>query len=566
MCGICGIFGHNDSLQNRTMFEALLHRGPDGNAVVDFPWGNLGFCRLDIFGSSGLNQPVKSQDGRTALVFNGEIYNFEELAKDRRVPAGVQNEAELILHLFLAYGKDAFSRLKGMFAIAILSSEKLILVRDPLGIKPLVFCFDGGKVLFASEIKSLLRVCSFTPEIDRSALAETAVFGFIKDLGKTMFRGIEQVLPGSCIEFGKGKMDIFRFYHLPLSFRDSNSRLSSETVETFDRLMRTSASSYFRHSKHKQAIYLSGGIDSTLIAYFLQSQSDKPLNTFTLFDTLELPDREHAALIAKELRTTHYEHQTDFTECLRVFRHYLFHYESIVTDGIFNVLGSLAFHILTEIISKNFKVAYCGEGADELFGGYYWAHTHPLGMGDRLRARAACICQGRTHVNEFINTKFPDDDSQIEAMRNNIFDLLNGPGLTNCHLWSVDRSSSAFSIEARPLFLNDDVRNWALSLPVECKVSASKETKLILKKYAEFLGNGVIQTVAQRKKLGMPAALSKSLGELIAFSETSFRERGSKEEQPHKEFDGFLFTDLEKFMFDEFFKLFIINRGKIPQL
>src|SRR5208283_717901 len=101
---------------------------------------------------------------------------------------------------------------------------------------------------------------------------------------------------------------------------------------------------------------------------------------------------------------------------------------------------------------------YCGEGADELFGGYYWMHTHPLGFGDRLRARAGQVNNGNTKIHDYILERFPNDNSKEDSIRKEIFDMLIGPGLTNCHLWSVDRSSSAFSFEARPLYLYDDIR------------------------------------------------------------------------------------------------------------
>ena len=259
-----------------------------------------------------------------------------------------------------------------------------------------------------------------------------------------------------------------------------------------------------------------------------------------------------------------FEFKTDEEECLKFLDHYLYHYESLVTDGIFNVLGSLAFHILSHKISKSHKVAYCGEGADELFGGYYWMHSHPLGLGDRLRARSAAVNNGRTGIHEYIMKKFPDDDTKASDMRREIFDFLMGPGLTNCHLWSVDRSSSAFSFEARPLYLFDDIRKWALSLSIENKVSNDLKTKLILKEYAISTGNPLLHEISERKKIGMPSALSVSLNKLISYSEKEFKSSQGKNDLPHKEFAAFLHTDLEKLLFDKFYQLFVIDRGKVP--
>ncbi len=564
MCGICGVFGTKDSSQTSTMLNALLHRGPDGNKISHSPWGSLGFCRLDIYGPPGVNQPAVSSKGKIALIFNGEIYNFKELTKSLTNIDEILDEASLILELYLTYGESCFSKLKGMFAIAILTPQEIILARDPLGIKPLVYCVQNGALYFASEIKALLRIWRKSIEIDRDALAEAAVFGFIFDMEKTMFKGIRQVPPGSYLCFSEDKIQLEKFSNLNPSFYGAEIWNSDDTGNKVADLMDSASKLYLNHSKHSQAIYLSGGIDSTLMTQFLQKNSNKRLDTFTLFDDAGSEDRHYAAKVARELETNHHEFKTGEGECIKFLDHYLYHYESLVTDGIFNVLGSLAFHVLSHKISKSHKVAYCGEGADELFGGYYWMHSHPLGLGDRLRARSAAVNNGRTGIHEYIMEKFPDDDTKASDMRREIFDFLMGPGLANCHLWSVDRSSSAFSFEARPLYLFDDIRKWALSLSIENKVSNDLKTKLILKEYAISTGNPLLHEVSERKKIGMPTALSASLNKLISYSEKEFKNSQEKHDLPHQEFAAFLHTDLEKLLFDKFYQLFVIDRGKVP--
>ena len=563
MCGICGVFGTEDnSPLTRTMLDSLLHRGPDGNKTENFPWGSLGFCRLDIFGPSGVNQPVISSGHKIALIFNGEIYNFNELVDSLPNSERILDEASLILELYRTHGKACFAKLKGMFAIAILTPQELILARDPLGIKPLVYFVENGELFFASEIKALLRAWEKRIEIDKDALAEAAVFGFIFDMEKTMFKGIRQVPPGSYLCFNGNKIQLEKFSNLNLSFNGDEVWELNDTQEKLANLMDSASRLYLKHSKHPQAIYLSGGIDSTLLTRFLQNNSAQKMDTFTLFDDDNCEDRLYAAKVAQEINTNHHEFKTDKEECLNLLDHYLYHYESLVTDGIFNVLGSLAFHILSYKISKTHKVAYCGEGADELFGGYYWMHAHPLGLGDRLRARSAMVNEGKTKIHEYIMAKFPDDDSKEEEMRKEIFDFLMGPGLTNCHLWSVDRSSSAFSFEARPLYLYDDIREWALSLSIENKVSKDLNTKLLLKKHVLDTHNPLLYDVSARKKIGMPAALDVSLNSLISYSENEFRKMSQKD-LPHREYASFFTTDLEKLMFDKFYEIFVVNRGKL---
>jgi len=563
MCGICGVYGKSEYKKTRMMLEAIKHRGPDGNKIVNYQWGSLGFCRLEIFGPTGINQPAISDDKKTTVVFNGEIYNFEGLKSLLGTNKEISDEATLILELFLKYGEKGFKKLKGMFAIAVMTPEKLILVRDPVGIKPLVYYLENGKIFFASEIKALLRIKENMVEIDKDALAETAVFGFIFDLEKTMFKGIKQLHPGSYLCFEKKRIKIKKFCELKPAFYGREVWQDTKTSDKYEELMDIAAKLHSSHSKYTQAIYLSGGLDSTLMTYFIKKNSSKTIDTFTLFDDIKCEDRIYASKIAKALGTSHHEYQSDMDECLIFLDHYLYYYESLVTNGIFNVLGSLAFHLLAHKISKKHKVAYCGEGADELFGGYYWLHAHPLGVGDRLRARSAKINNGKTLINEFIMYQFPDDDSKEEDMKRKIFDFLMGPGLTNCHLWSVDRSSSAFSFEARPLYLYDEIREWALSLSIENKVLKSKDlnTKLILKKFAMDTNNSLIYKVSTRKKIGMPSALGLSLEKLVSYAEENFRGK-NKSNLPHQEFSGFFNSDLEKLMFDKFYQIFVINRGK----
>ncbi len=409
----------------------------------------------------------------------------------------------------------------------------------------------------------MLRVKEDMVEIDEDALAEASVFGFIFDLEKTIFKGIRQVQPGSYTRFNNGQVTVTKFCELKPSFYGTAVWDNAESVASFSRLMDASAKAYLKHSKYSQAIYLSGGIDSTLMTSFLQMNSSKKLYTYTLYDDLNNEDRIFATRVAEAFGTNHYEHESGQDECVCFLDHYIYHYESLVTDGIFNVLGSLAFHLLSHKISKKHKVAYCGEGADELFGGYYWLHSHPLGVGDRLRERSQKINNGKTAINEYIMKKFPDDDSKESEMRKEIFDLLMGPGLTNCHLWSVDRSSSAFSFEARPLYLNDDLRDWALSLSIENKVSADLNTKLILKKYALDSGNPLMYEVSARKKIGMPSALNQSLKKLISHSEETFQKKEGTSDLPHRQYSSFFHTDLEKLMFDKFYQIFIENRGRL---
>ncbi len=558
MCGICGVFGASEPKNALKMLEAIVHRGPDGSKITNFPWGSFGFCRLDIVGSSNINQPAISEDGKIAVIFNGEIYNFTNLRLSIKDNRQIENEAELILKLYSIFGEDFIVKLKGMFAIAIMTPSKLILIRDALGIKPLVYFNYNDRIYFASEVKAVLQIKEAMIELDEEALAEAAVFGFVFGQEKTMFKDITQVLPGTYIIFENGAVCTKRYHQIRRSFYGAPLSEADIADQFFDK-MDKAAKLFLEHSKHPHAIYLSGGIDSSLMTWFMQKNSQVPLDTFTLFDDVACDDFNFASRVAEQLATNHNEFKANTDDCIKWIDHYIYHYESLVTNGIFNILGSLAFHILAHHISKTHKIAYCGEGADELFGGYYWMHTHPLGLGDRLRSRSARINNGNTAINNYILERFPDDDSKENDVKREIFDMLMEPGLTNCHLWSVDRSSSAFSFEARPYYLYDEIREWGLSLPIENKVS-DKNTKLVLKRFAQKMNMQLFIDIASRKKIGMPAALNVTLGNLLRYAEKEFREKNVKD-RPHMNYSSYLETDLEKFLFDRFYYLFIERQG-----
>ncbi|GAH38127.1 unnamed protein product, partial [marine sediment metagenome] len=235
-------------------------------------------------GPPGVNQPAISSDRKTALIFNGEIYNFNELVNSLPNSEGILDEPSLILELYKTHGKACFAKLKGMFAIAILTPRKLILARDTLGIKPLVYFVEKGEMFFASEIKALLRAWEKRIEIEKEALAEAAVFGFIFDMEKTMFKGLRQVPPGSYICFNGNKIQLEKFSSCKPSFSGDVVWKQDDTQEKLAELMDSASRLYLNHSKHPQAIYLSGGLDSTLMTHFLQKNSDQKLDTFTLFD------------------------------------------------------------------------------------------------------------------------------------------------------------------------------------------------------------------------------------------------------------------------------------------
>ncbi len=238
---------------------------------------------------------------------------------------------------------------------------------------------------------------------------------------------------------------------------------------------------------------------------------------------------------------------------------YIYHYENVISGGVFDLQGGMAFHLLSKQASQYVKVALTGEGADELFGGYYWIYTHPLGFADRIRRR---LQQATQHVpnpelESLVNRLFPLPENAT-LYRLNAFDFLLQAGLSNYHLWSVDRSSGAFGFEIRPFYLYDDIVGLGLNTPVEHKVPSTNVTKLILKDVARhyFLPYG-LEDVPTRKKYGMPAALSQVNSQLRHYISQRVTDKYF-EKHPYRHF---LHTKTDLVMFDVFYYIYFHGKG-----
>ena len=225
---------------------------------------------------------------------------------------------------------------------------------------------------------------------------------------------------------------------------------------------------------------------------------------------------------------------------------------------MFDLQGAPAFHLISETVSQHVRVAFSGEGADELFGGYYWIYTHPLGFSDRIRNRMNSMPVG-DGVRQMVEELFPSPEDE-RIYRRNLFDALMRSGLSNCHLQSVDRSSGAFGFEVRPAYLYDDLAEFVLRLPIEYKVPDKFTTKRILRDAfrpeMERLG---LDWVLNRKKQGMPSALANIAGYIqqrmeSEISDTVYSERPLKD---------YLHTKADVYLFDLFNKKFLSETANV---
>ncbi|GAI35370.1 unnamed protein product, partial [marine sediment metagenome] len=247
---------------------------------------------------------------KIAVLLNGEVYNIRELHAELATAGYMFHtdlESEVVAKLYVHQGLDFAKRLKGMFAIAILDGNRLVLTRDRFGIKPLYYASVGRKVVFGSEVKAILVHPEVTAQLHIPALEEITVFGYVFSSDKTLFEGIFQVEPGTIVTFSEGKQSTAKFWQAPgASYFDQGHHLDYSTaviqlrkliIETMDLLL--------SHGDHPVGIYLSGGLDSTILALVARNILGYPITTFTLADSSETADLLTAREVASKLGTRH---------------------------------------------------------------------------------------------------------------------------------------------------------------------------------------------------------------------------------------------------------------------
>jgi asparagine synthase (glutamine-hydrolysing) len=379
MCGICGIVGSNDRDVIDRMTASLIHRGPDDVGVEHFPLDGLalGHRRLSVIDLSPRgHQPMSDETGSLRISFNGEIYNYLELKASldhSRHRFSSETDTEIILHLYEERGPEAFRALNGMFALALYDAgrNRLFLVRDHLGIKPLYYTEAGGCFIFGSEIKAILAAGAYTPEIDWQSARDFFSFLYVP-APHTIFRGIFQLPPAHWLEYdlrARRIVRIDRFWDVA----EWGERTTSAFNKT--RAMQEGLRTLLTDAVRKQMIsdvplgaFLSGGIDSNVIVGLMASQSSKPVKTFTvLFSGEDLDyydERKEARRIAEKFATEHHELPIDLSrpeEMLELVEYF---------DQPFGNTTLYLTYLLSRYTRDYVTVALSGVGGDELFGGY----------------------------------------------------------------------------------------------------------------------------------------------------------------------------------------------------
>ena len=297
MCGIAGIVSKDrgariDGATIRAMCDAIVHRGPDDEGIYAQGPVGLGMRRLSIIDLAGGHQPIFNEDRSIAIVFNGEIYNFSELRPEleRRGHRFTTNsDTEVIVHLYEDMGPACVTKLRGMFTFALYdrTRDKLLIGRDRLGKKPMHYALAGDRLLFGSEIKSILAVAPELARIDHQALLQYMYFGYILD-PLTAFLPIRKLPPGHLLEFERGELRIQQYWDLPQYATYSPSSEEECLVEMERRL--AEAVRIRLISDVPLGALLSGGTDSSIVVALMARASSDPVKTFSLLSLIHISE------------------------------------------------------------------------------------------------------------------------------------------------------------------------------------------------------------------------------------------------------------------------------------
>jgi asparagine synthase (glutamine-hydrolysing) len=381
MCGITGAVWTDAAkrIERDTlvaMTDALRHRGPDDEGFyetsVALPGGNssigvaLGHRRLSIIDVAGGHQPLSNEDGTIWIVFNGEIYNFRDLRR-RLDGAGhtfrTASDTETLVHLYEDEGVGFLEHAEGMFALAIWDSRQrqLVLARDRLGKKPLVYRHEPGRLLFASELKSLLQVPDVPRDIEPTAVDEFLAYQYVPH-PRTIFRGINKLPPAHYAVYRDGRLQVGCYWNPDLS---QEVKRSADDYQAELRELLTRAVEKRLQSEVPLGAFLSGGIDSSIVVALAQKLMREPVKTYSIgFSIREYDETSYAREVARHLGTDHHEERVE-PDCVNILPKLIWHYDEPFGDS-----SAIPTYYVSQMTRRHVTVALSGDGGDELFAGY----------------------------------------------------------------------------------------------------------------------------------------------------------------------------------------------------
>jgi asparagine synthase (glutamine-hydrolysing) len=551
MCGICG-YTHLNKRPNATLIQrmtsSLIHRGPDQQASHESAHVSLGAARLRIIDLAGGEQPFPGEDGDTRIVFNGEIYNQSELRRELEQSGyrfRTRCDTEVVLSAFHKWDVGCFARLRGMFAVAVWceSQQRLVLARDRMGIKPLYIHRKGVNLHFGSELKAIFANSEVERNLDFEGLSYYLSLNYVPT-PRTLVRGIEKLPAAHWLEWRGGRVRTERYWH---SKAESRPGLQiREAREELDHLLRQSVREHLA-ADVPLGLFISGGVDSSLILHYAAEMSSAPLRTFSIsFVGHRHDESRHARALAAYYGTRHEEFDlnpsVELTGAIHAMAH---HSDEPGADA-----GALPIWFLSKLARKQVTVALSGDGADELFGGYqtyladryarylrrvpaplrraglglfrHWpvsdakisfeyklkrllegsllppedAHLFWNGTFSIEEKRQFCAFNHHPHLARLCRGNAGDDASSGLLGFMHLDQRLY---LCDDILYKCDRMSMAHSLELRPPFLDHRIVEFARGLPENLQVKGVR-LKVLLK---SLLATKVPGSMVSRRKEGL---------------------------------------------------------------
>ena len=473
MCGVVGgIFYKNISDKIiEEMADSIRHRGLDAKGILRFEnnCGFLGHHRLSVIDlDKRANQPMslRRKDGSKIFIsFNGEIYNYKEIKKELEklgYSFNTCSDTEVVLVSFIEWGEKMLEKFKGMFAFALWDEkeEKMYLVRDRFGVKPLYYFSNSFGLFFGSELKALYKAPEFKKNINKKVLAYYLRFGFIPE-PFTIFEDVKKVAAGEIIVVSKNKNVEKKKYWLAEKSFLKITKISFEEAEKETLRLLKESFLYRMVADVEVGLFLSGGTDSSLVAALLQEEMDKPLKTFTIgFKGAEESEEKHAERVAKKLGTDHRTFYTDSASMSSL----LFKMAKIF-DEPFGDSSAFPLYFLSEEARKEVKVVLSGDGGDEIFFGYskYLAVQKLFFMNFLAKGflKAGSGMLNNQTVSKVFKSFFGKKFSNIDAKTRKLEKLLKaGKGLNE--MFSAS-SSYLTRKEVKDLIGKEDIDVFSLS-------------------------------------------------------------------------------------------------------
>lgn len=534
------------------MLGQLRHRGPDQFGIYLDEKVGLGNARLSIVDLEGGQQPICNEDGSLWVVYNGEIFNHPELRaglEERGHRFVTHTDTEVIVHLFEELGPDAVLKLNGQFAFALWDARRgtLFLARDRLGVRPLFYAESHGRLRFASEIKALFSDPVVSRELDPAGVRQ--VFDYWAPLApQTCFRGVRELPPGCCLQLENRQVQVNRYW--AFSFEPGQQEDLSSSVDTLEALL-TDATRMRLRADVPVGAYLSGGLDSSMIASMVRRLGHAHLDTFSIaFEDPDFDESEHQTAMAKFLGTDHQVVRATHADIGRVFPAMVRHAET----PVMRTAPAPMFLLSERVRDSGYKVVLTGEGADEFLGGYdifkevvirqFWARQpesvrRPLLLSRIYPDIGRLAATGPAYLKAFFGmdlteTQLPDYSHRVRWRNNRrtsrLFhtDFIADEACPGANLpvtapdgfgqWGVleraqyleasiflsgyllaaqgDRVAMAHSVEGRYPFLDWRVVEFCTRLPSRLKLRGLREKWLLRQVARDYLP----EQITQRKK------------------------------------------------------------------